>query len=140
MNSKLYGKYYELPENVLHHLNKFSGSDTIDNLLYSKKISYSNIKKIIHDMKNGELQNLGGDYFKNYLENFLSSEKRSSVPLRDKMNLNSNERNGYELRPSNKHKKSSEKHETSVDSSFIKLESRVIEELKQINEILKKII
>ena len=28
-------------------------------------------------MKNGELQNLGGDYFKNYLENFLSSEKRN---------------------------------------------------------------
>jgi hypothetical protein len=140
MNSKLYGNYYNIPENILNHLEKFSGSDTINNLISSKKISYSNIKKIIHDMENGELNELGGDYFKNYLTNFLSSEQRSSEPIKDKMKINSKERNNYELRSSKKHKKTSEKHDTSIDTSFVRLESRVIEELKQINDILKKII
>lgn len=147
MNKELYGGTYEIPENVLRELSKYSGEKTIDNLLKNKKISYSNMKKMIHDMKNGEMQNLGGNSFYHWLNNNLNIKRdNSETSKRVKKNtgsensyLSSHEKDKTGVRASS-HKKASERHATSTDNDFLKLESRVIEELKIINQLIKKII
>ena len=147
MNKELYGNTYEIPENILRNLSKYSGQKTVDNLLGSKKISYSNMKKIIHDMKNGEMENLGGNNFYNWLNNSLGINRdNSETSKRVKKNtgtenayLSPHEKNKTSVRSSD-HKKASQRHSTAIDNDFLKLESRVIEELKIINQLIKKII
>lgn len=149
MNSNLYGQVFPIPDNILSNLQKYSGNETIDNLLNSKEISYSNLKKILHDMKNGEKEKLGGDFFEGWVKNTLST-KRDNVTTSKRAKMKSGQENAFisthekrdrnSIRPSERHRKSSERHSTSTDNSFLKLEQKVIEELKTINEIMKKII
>ena len=56
--------YLPRDEHVLNHLSKYSGKETISNLVDSKKISYSNMKKILHDMNKGELNEEERTWFK----------------------------------------------------------------------------
>ena len=51
MNKDLYGKYHDVPENILNNLKKYSNEKTIAKILEDKKVSYSNLKKILHDME-----------------------------------------------------------------------------------------
>jgi predicted transcriptional regulator len=57
VNKDLYGKYHDVPENILNNLKKYSNEKTIAKILEDKKVSYSNLKKILHDMENGEKKN-----------------------------------------------------------------------------------
>jgi hypothetical protein len=147
VNSDLYGKKYEIPENILNGLSKYSGNQTIDNVLSNKNISYSNIKKIIHDMNNGELDNLGGTTFKNWLDRTLESDREGIKTSKhakksggvENSFISPHEKN-KQIRPSQRHKKSTERHDTSVDNNFIKLDESVIFELKKINNLIKKLI
>jgi len=147
VNKELYGNTYEIPENILNNLSKYSGEKTVGNLLKSKKISYSNMKKMIHDMKNGEMENLGGSSFYTWLNNNLGIKRdNSETSKRIKKNtgtenayLSSHEKDKTGVRSSD-HKKASQRHATSTDNDFLRLESRVIEELKIINQLIKKII
>jgi len=149
MNQELYGQVYDIPENILTNLQKYSGNKTIENLINSKQISYSNMKKILHDMKNGEKESLGGEFFENWVKNTLST-KRDNIETSKRVKQKSGQSNAFisshekreknSIRPSERHRKSSEKHSTSLDNNFLKLESKVIEELKIINEIMKKLI
>ena len=68
MNKDLYGKYYPVPENILNHLKEYSSEKTIAKILEDKKVSYTNLKKILHDIENGEKENLGGDIFMNWVK------------------------------------------------------------------------
>lgn len=149
MNQELYGQVYDIPDNVLTNLQKYSGNETIKNLINSKQISYSNMKKILHDMKNGEKENLGGEFFENWVNNTLST-KRDNSETSKRVKQKSGQSNSYisqhekraknSIRPSERHRKSSERHSTSLDNNFLQLESKVIEELKIINKIMKKLI
>lgn len=59
MNSELMGKQYDLPENIIQHLqtklsqcsNETPGRDRATNLLQSKTVNYNQLKRILHDMK-----------------------------------------------------------------------------------------
>ena len=137
MNKELYEKEFEIPSDVLSSLENFKSEKTIANLLSKGKITYSNIKKIIHDMENGELDKLGGNSFKGWLSQTLNSG-RSGVHNSKKVKsdggmenqfIKSHEKNNVNVRPSKKHEKSVNKYDTAV-----------LESLQRINEIMKKII
>jgi len=147
VNKELYGNTYDIPEDILNHLSKYSGNQTVSNLTNSKKISYSNMKKILHDMNKGELNELGGDVFKNWISRSLESNREGL-----KTSKNAKRKGGIEnafisphtkdkqIRSTQRHRKASERHDTSVDNSFIKLDESVIVELKKINDLIKKLL
>lgn len=149
MNQELYGQIYEIPDNILSNLEKYSGNERIKNLINSKQISYSNLKKFKHDMENGEKESLGGEFFENWIKNTLST-KRDNSETSKRVKQKSGQSNAFisshekreknSIRPSERHRRASERHSTSLDNNFLKLESKVIEELKIINEIMKKLI
>lgn len=141
MNSKLYGKKYEIPENILTHLNNHKGETTVDNIVNSSEngISYSLLKKIKHRMENGEKEQLGGDTFLNWINNTLTSDrngveiskKAKSDVLPNSYNKESNDNlNG--LKNMNRPSKSHRKHMTD--------EQKITENLKRINELISKIL
>ena len=149
MNKDLYGKEYEIPSNILKNLNKFKGEKTISNIINKKKISYSLLKRLKNRMENGELDNLGGNDFRNWVEQQLGEDRRSIHTSKD-VKRKSGIANAFIkphskddlVRPSKRHRKASERHDTWSDNSSnfnLKLESRVIEELQIINELIKQI-
>ena len=149
MNKDLYGKEYEIPSDILRNLKKYKGEKTISNLLNNEKISYSLLKKIKNRMENGEIENLGGQNFKNWVEQKLNSN-RDNIKQSKEVKRKSGVANAFIkphskddlVRPSKRHRKASERHDTWSDnsSSFnLKLEARIIEELQIINEIIKKL-
>lgn len=148
MNKDLYGKQYEVPSDVLENLNSFRGEKTIDNIINNKKISYSLLKRLKNRMENGEMDNLGGENFKNWVEQKLGEDRRAIHTSKD-VKRKSGVANAFIrphskkdlVRPSQRHRKASERHDTWSDNSSnfnLKLESRIIEELQIINEIIKK--
>ncbi len=150
MNKDLYGQYFDIDSNVLNNLEKFRGEKTIDNLLDKKKISYSGLKKIKNRMEMGEMENLGGEDFKNWVEQKLGSERRDIHTSKD-VKRKSGVANAFLkphskrdfIRPTERHRKASERHDTWSDNSSqfnLKLEHRVIEELQIINNLIKKLI
>jgi len=148
VNKDLYGKEYEIPYDVLKNLNKYKDEKTIANLIDSKKISYSLLKKIKNRMENGEEQNLGGQNFKNWVEQKLDGD-RNAIKQSKKVKRKSGVANAFIkphskeslVRPTQRHRKASERHDTWSDNSSnfnLKLESRIIEELQIINELIKQ--
>ena len=149
MNKDLYGKEYEIPSDILKNLNKFKDEKTIANLIKNKKITYSLLKRIKNRMENGETDNLGGQNFKNWVEQKLGEDRRS-IKHSKEVKRKSGVANAFIkphskddlVRPSKRHRKASERHDTWSDNSSnfnLKLESRAIEELKIINELIKQI-
>ncbi len=150
MNKDLYGKYYELDENILNSLENYKGEETISNLIDKKQVSYSGLKKMINRMEHGEMENLGGQDFKNWIEQKLGEDRRA-IHTSKEVKRKSGAANAFLsphskrdlIRPTERHRKASERHDTWSDnnSNFnLKLENRVIEELQIINELIKKLI
>jgi hypothetical protein len=150
VNKDLYGKYYELDENILNSLQNYKDEETISNLLDKKQISYSNLKKIKNRMENGEMDNLGGQDFKTWIDQKLGSDRRdlhTSKEIKRKSGaanafIKPHSKRDF-IRPTERHRKASERHDTWSDnnSNFnLKLEHRVIEELQIINDLIKKLI
>ena len=148
MNKYLYGKEYEVPSDILKKLNKFKGEKTISNIINKKKISYSLLKRIKNRMENGEMDNLVGENFKNWVEQKLGEDRRAIHHSKD-VKRKSGVANAFIkphskddlVRPSKRHRKASERHDTWSDNSSnfnLKLESRIIEELQIINDLIKK--
>jgi hypothetical protein len=148
VNKDLYGKEYEVPSDILKNLNDFKGEKTIANIINNKKISYSLLKRIKNRMENGEMDNLGGENFKNWVEQKLGEDRRAIHTSKD-VKRKSGIANAFIrphskddlVRPSKRHRKASERHDTWSDNSStfnLKIESRILEELQIINEIIKK--
>lgn len=137
MNNELYGKNFEIPSDKLEGLQKYSSEPTIATLLKNGKITYSNIKKILHDMGNGELDNLGGNDFKSWLETTLRNGRDNSSKPKDarleaglsNSHLKSHEKKNSIVRPSQVH-----------GNSLAKYNVDVMESLERINDLIKKII
>lgn len=140
MNKDLYGKEYGIPENQLENLKKFETNERVSNLVKNGKISYSNAKKFKHDMESDSnlKQELGGDMFYNWINQTLGSDrggikntKKSKSLVMNNTFIKPHEKNSLKNmnRPTKSHKKTLEKYDTSIT-----------ENLKRINEIMKKII
>jgi hypothetical protein len=150
VNKDLYGKYYELDENILNSLQNYKDEETISNLLNKKQISYSGLKRIKNRMENGEIDNLGGQDFKTWIDQKLGSDRRdlhTSKEIKRKSGtanafIKPHSKRDF-IRPTERHRKASERHDTWSDNSSnfnLKLEHRVIEELQIINKLIKKLI
>lgn len=141
----MYGQEFDIPEAQMNNLRKFESNERVSNLLNSGKISYSNAKKMKHDMESdSNLKNeLGGDMFYNWINQCLNS-KRNSIHLTkknksevlDNQFIRSHEKNHGFSRPSTRHEKTANKHSTRIES----YDHQITENLKRINEIMKKII
>jgi len=140
VNRELYGKEYNIPENHLENLKKFEKNERVSNLIKDGKISYSNAKKFKHDMESDSnlKQELGGDMFYNWINQTLNSDrgslkntKKSESEVMNNRFIRPHEKNSLNtmLRPSKSHKKTIEKYDTAIT-----------ENLKRINELMKKII
>ena len=101
-------------------------------------------------MENGEMDNLGGENFKNWVVQKLGEDRRA-IHHSKKVKRKSGVANAFIkphskddlVRPNQRHRKASERHDTWSDNSSnfnLKLEHRVIEELQIINELIKKLI
>jgi hypothetical protein len=70
MNKELYGEEYDIPDNIINHIQKFlfrypsnvDGIDRAKNLINLKKVNYNQLKRILHDMKYMDKQ--GSDFIK----------------------------------------------------------------------------
>lgn len=129
MNKDLYGKNYPIPENILKHLERYNQNETIRNLLSSKQISYSLIKKCLHRMENNEKDILGGDVFYNWLKQTLNSDRNS---------LNLSKDIKADIGMHNTHIKQHSKDNITTLNRPSKSHGRTNDELK-INENLKRI-
>ena len=100
-------------------------------------------------MEHGDLDNLGGNDFRNWVEQQLGEDRRSINKSKD-VKRKSGIANAFIkphskddlVRPSKRHRKASERHDTWSDNSSnfnLKLESYALEGLQLINEIIKQI-
>ena len=88
-------------------------------------------------MENGELDNLGGNDFKEWLTQTLNSDKNRTQSSQDiksdsgmeNQHIKSHEKSNAIVRPSKRHEK-----------TINRYDSAVLESLQRINDIMKKII
>ena len=137
MNKELYGKYYDIPENILTHLSKYEGNESVKNLLKSKKASYSQLKKLKHRIENGEKKELGEDSFYNWVNQTLNSD-RNSIETRKKVRSDAGMENQY-IRPHEKNKINNQNRPSKRHNDDIS-DIKITEALKRINQIIKQII
>lgn len=93
MNSKLYGNEYRIPDKILNYINKkiliYSNHEGVKrgkNLLKSKTISYSSLKRIKnfyddYEKKGGDkikYELSGGDLMKDFIEQTLKKERKKT--------------------------------------------------------------
>ena len=93
MNKQLYGNEYTIPDNVLKHINKYllmypnnEGIKRGKNLLKSKSVSYSSLKRLKnfyeeYEKKGGnkiQYELSGGDLMKDFVNQKLKTERKSS--------------------------------------------------------------
>ena len=156
MNKNLYGHKVPLPEDVVTYLeqcyNAASNADETTegykrnkDLRDTKEVTYQQLKRMknFFDSFNGNQNDLpyilnGGDYVKNWVNNTLGS-MRNNVDMGKKIKsevlpnqyIKNHEKNDLRNmhRPSKSHKASVEKYDTAIT-----------ENLKRINELIKKII
>ena len=156
MNRNLYNNTYKIPENVMNHLRQVSQSiqdgETTEgvkrnsDLLEKGEVTYPVLKRIKNFFDNHNKGNQdrafilnGGDVMKNWVNQTLSSD-RGNDKLGKKIKSDGGISNAYIQpheknkinninRPTQAHKKTSEKYDTAVTES-----------LKRINELMNKII
>jgi hypothetical protein len=90
MNKDLKNRVFKLPDNVFDYIHKVftsledktvDGTQRAKNLLRTKNLSYSQLKRIIHDLENGDLSLLqyklaGGDLMLQWGKDFLNGERQ----------------------------------------------------------------
>ena len=103
MNSQLKDNIYDIPQNILNLINhtltglngqNVIGVDRANNLLTTKKVTYSQLKKIIHELtyidKNKERLKynlMGGDLMLFWSKQFLNSEREFIKNKKESSNI-----------------------------------------------------
>lgn len=93
MNSDLSDKIYDVPENIIKYINNvltkingknINGIDRAKQLVRDKKVTYGQLKRIIHDLKyidkfkeGIKYQLYGGDLMFQWSKNFLNGERNN---------------------------------------------------------------
>lgn len=156
MNSELYGKTYPVPQDVLEYLDKcFKAVGEVDettegfkrnkDLREKGEITYQQLKRMKNwfDNFNGHQDDIshilnGGHYVKNWVENTLRGDrdtieanKQSKSEVLPNQQIKPHEKDGMVTmnRPSQSH-----------NSVINKYDTAVTENLKRINELMKKIL
>jgi predicted transcriptional regulator len=136
MNNELYGKKYEIPENVLNSLENHKDETTIKNIFTNGYLTYQNMKKILHDIDNNKFQGKDLSSLKSFITQNLGSD-RGSVNRQKRDASDSGMQNQY----LSAHKKNDPRNITDKPhSKLYENNKEVVESLKRINEIMRQIL
>ena len=136
MNSDLYGKKYEIPENVLNSLENHKDETTIKNIFTNGYLTYQNMKKILHDIDNNKFQGKDLSSLKSFITQNLGSD-RGSVNRQKRDASDSGMQNQY----LSAHQKNDPRNITDKPhSKLYENNKEVVESLKRINEIMRQIL
>lgn len=164
MNNQLKNDVYIVPNNIIQKINnalKSIGDQWVDgkqralNLVNTKKVTYAQLKRIIHDLKNIDKVNdktryelYGGDLMDNWSKTFLNNQrslvktkKETTKSINNTVGLNGARKNSYL-------KKHNKKDSTKIPTNIMKSNSEktsvsdlnmtnIFEEIKRIKEIIK---
>jgi hypothetical protein len=136
MNNELYGKKYEIPENVLNSLENHKDETTIKNIFTNGYLTYQNMKKILHDIDNNKFQGKDLSSLKSFITQNLGSD-RGSVNRQKRDASDSGMQNQY----LSAHQKNDPRNITDKPhSKLYENNKEVVESLKRINEIMRQIL
>lgn len=136
MNNELYGKKYEIPENVLNSLENHKDETTIKNIFTNGYLTYQNMKKILHDIDNNKFNGRDLSSLKSFITQNLGSD-RGSVNRQKRDASDSGMQNQY----LSAHKKNDPRNITDKPhSKLYENNKEVVESLKRINEIMRQIL
>jgi predicted transcriptional regulator len=136
MNNELYGKKYEIPENVLNSLENHKDETTIKNIFTNGYLTYQNMKKILHDIDNNKFQGKDLSSLKSFITQNLGSD-RGSVHRQKRDASDSGMQNQY----LSAHQKNDPRNITDKPhSKLYENNKEVVESLKRINEIMRQIL
>lgn len=161
MNKDLKGRVFEIPENIIRHLNHYvtqqegdnNGVKRARNLIETKKVNYGQLKRILHDIDNMDKINddlkynlCGGKLMEDWGWEMLKSDrdliqsrKKSGERVRNITGMGKNQHNKSHskkpsfLPPTNSLKSNSD---TTSTSSIIP-SVKIFEEINRIKEIIK---
>jgi hypothetical protein len=136
MNSEMYGNQYQVPHNVLTSLENFKDERTIHNIFTNGYLTYQNMKKILHDIDNGKFGDKNLSTLKSFITQNLGSD-RGSIHRQKRDASDSGMQNQY----LSAHKKNDPRNITNKPHSklYENYNIEVVESLKRINEIMKKL-
>ena len=136
MNNELYGKKYEIPENVLNSLENHKDETTIKNIFTNGYLTYQNMKKILHDIDNNKFQGKDLSSLKSFITQNLGSD-RGSINRQKRDASDSGMQNQY----LSAHQKNDPRNITDKPhSKLYENNKEVVESLKRINEIMRQIL
>lgn len=136
MNQDLYGKQYEVPSNILSSLEEHKDEETIGNIFKNGYLTYQNMKKILHDIKNKKFGDKDMSTFESWINQNLGSD-RGSVKRQKRDASDSGMQNQY----LSAHSKNDPRNITNKSHSklYENFNKEVVDSLKRINEIMKKL-
>jgi hypothetical protein len=140
MNNDLYGKKYEIPENVLNSLENHKDETTIKNIFTNGYLTYQNMKKILHDIDNNKFQDRDLSSLKSFITQNLGSD-RGSINRQKRDAKDSGMQNQYLSTHRKDNVRNLNRQSKSHHGSFYEEYNReVMESLQRINEIMKQIL
>ena len=163
MNRELQGNEYQIPKNVIDHLNLTitqypndnDGIMRAQNLINTGKINYGQLKRILHDMKYIDKENdsikynlWGGEPMETWASSLLTGE-RNLVQNNKDISMKANEVGGIDGMVQNPHNKTHEKKKESrsllnpmksnsdkTSVSSISLAGGIFEEIERIKQLM----
>jgi hypothetical protein len=136
MNSDMYGKKYEIPQNVLSSLENHKDETTINNIFAKGYLTYQNMKKILHDIDNNKFDGRDLSSLKSFITQNLGSD-RGSVHRQKRDASDSGMQNQY---LSAHQKMTQEILQINHIQKLYENNKEVVENLKRINEIMRQIL
>ena len=136
MNSDMYGKQYQVPQDVLSSLENHKDETTINNIFAKGYLTYQNMKKILHDIDNNKFEGKDLSSLKSFITQNLGSD-RGSVHRQKRDASDSGMQNQY----LSAHSKNDPRNITNKPHSklYENYDQEVVDSLKRINEIMKKL-
>lgn len=138
MNKDLYGKQFNIPNEMIENLKKFSNEESVAHIINNPTISYSNLKKFKNRMENGEKENLGGDSFLGWINQTLNSQ-RDSIHRKKENRANTGMQNQF-IKPHEKNRSINTLNRSTKGHNKENSDIKITEALKRINQIMSKII
>lgn len=136
MNREIYGKQYQVPQNVLDSLEDHKDETTIKNIFINGYLTYQNMKKILHDIDNNKFDGKDLSSLKSFITQNLNSD-RGSVKRQKRDASDSGMQNQF----LSAHEKNDPRNITDKPHSklYENYNKEVVDSLKRINEIMNKI-
>jgi hypothetical protein len=138
MNSEMYGNQYEVPHNVLTSLENFKDEKTIHNIFTNGYLTYQNMKKILHDIDNGKFGDKNLSTLKSFITQNLGSD-RGSIDRQKRDASDSGMQNQYLSTHRKDNVRDLNRPSKSHHSIYENYNKEVVDNLKRINEIMKKL-